>query len=284
MELMVAMTITAIIVSILVSITGTAIDTWNNSREELRASRQAKAMIDVMANDFESMVVRGGNDQEWLAAVIPNTPVDNSPNACSLVFFTAATDRYQGQVGVTGVDQGGDISCVGYQLQWKDPVNAGANAYETFVLNRYLVDPKPAFEKLLGKTDATNTLDTLFASNYGTELEKNKYFVCENIFQFTLVFHVDYTDTNGDLQSSMVTVSTAGDGKQEFRIKGTGIETTPADQVIENGTVTAVEVSLTVLTDAAISQLRANNSLADSSEWVAQNSYQFSRLVQVPRN
>ena len=41
LELMVAMTITAIIVGVLVTITGTAIDTWNNSRNELRAARQA---------------------------------------------------------------------------------------------------------------------------------------------------------------------------------------------------------------------------------------------------
>ena len=60
MELMVAMAITTIIVTVLVSITSLALDTWNRSRAELRASRQAKTMIDTMSRDFESLVVRRG--------------------------------------------------------------------------------------------------------------------------------------------------------------------------------------------------------------------------------
>ncbi|MEI8038730.1 MAG: type II secretion system protein, partial [Verrucomicrobiota bacterium] len=50
-ELLVAMVITTIIVSVLVSITSLAMDTWNRSRSELRAARQAKTMVDSMAND-----------------------------------------------------------------------------------------------------------------------------------------------------------------------------------------------------------------------------------------
>jgi uncharacterized protein (TIGR02599 family) len=68
MELMVAMAITTIIVTVLVSITSIALDTWNRSRSELRASRQAKGMIDSMARDFEALVTRRGNTNEWLSA------------------------------------------------------------------------------------------------------------------------------------------------------------------------------------------------------------------------
>ena len=69
MELMVAMAITTIIVTVLVSITSIALETWNRSRAELRASRQAKSMIDTLARDFESLVTRRGNNNEWLSAV-----------------------------------------------------------------------------------------------------------------------------------------------------------------------------------------------------------------------
>ena len=71
LELMVAMTITAIIVGVLVTITGTAIDTWNRSRNELRAARQAEAIINVMTKDLESLVVRSDRPQEWLSALAP---------------------------------------------------------------------------------------------------------------------------------------------------------------------------------------------------------------------
>ena len=39
-ELMVAMAITTVIVTVLVSITGVALDTWQRGRAEIRASRQ----------------------------------------------------------------------------------------------------------------------------------------------------------------------------------------------------------------------------------------------------
>ena len=95
LELLVAMVVTTIIVTILVSITSIAIDVWNRSRAELRASRQAKAMVDSLARDFESLVVRSGNAFEWL---VVNTETPDSgpdiPSAAKMVFFTAATDRW----------------------------------------------------------------------------------------------------------------------------------------------------------------------------------------------
>lgn len=295
-ELLVAMTITAIIVGVLVSITGTAIDTWNRSREELRASRQAEAMIQIMSKDLESLVMRSGNEQEWLSA-ISDIPADGgSPNASRLIFFTAATDRYEGQVGVQGQDQGGDISCVAYQLTWKDPVSADSatEEFETFVLNRYLVDPDQSFEHLLGQTDSTvpaKSLDGLYMdgnpdtafAGYRSQIDEDRNFVCENIFQFTLVFHVQTFDAAGSPENRMVSIGTTGDGKTQFRVHHDEIETVSDEPDLADGVLTAVEVSVTVLTDRAISQLRETNALADDADWLATNSYHFSRLIQVPR-
>ena len=119
MELMVAMAITTIIVTVLVSITSIALDTWNRSRAEIRASRQAKSMIDTMARDFESLVTRRGNTNEWLSATANTKPIGNkleSSNASELIFFTAVTDRYEGQIG-SATDKGGDVSCVAHLLK-----------------------------------------------------------------------------------------------------------------------------------------------------------------------
>ena len=284
------MTITAIIVGVLVGITGTAIDTWNNSRNELRAARQAEAMINVMTKDLESLVVRSDRPQEWLSA-IQGTPVDGgSSNATRLIFFTAATDRYDGQVGITGQDRGGDISCVGYRLDWKDPVTAGVDEFQTFVLSRHLVDPDLTFQNLLGQTNDTNTLDSIFMANYGTLIDQDRNFVCENIFQFTTVFHIDVLDPlTGNVDTRLVSVSPDANGAEVMQIKHNAVEARDTisdpdpDPNLVNGVLTAVEVSITVLTDTAITQLRSNNSLADNSEWLNRNSYSFSRLIQVPR-
>lgn len=287
-ELLVAMTITAIIVGVLVSITGTAVDTWNRSREELRASRQAEAMIQIMSKDLESLVMRSGSEQEWLSA-IRDVPADGgSPNAARLIFFTAATDRYDGQVGVQGEDLGGDVSCVAYQLAWKDPVSpdSAADEFETFVLNRLLVNPDLTFQNLLGQTDKddpTLSLDTIFANNYGAQIDQDRNFVCENILQFTLVFHIETYDSVGNLNNEMISISTATDGKTRLRVHHDQIEPDPEQTDLAKGVLTAVEVSVTVLTDRAITQLRDDNDLADNSDWLSANSFHFSRLIQVPR-
>jgi prepilin-type N-terminal cleavage/methylation domain-containing protein len=276
MELMVAMAITVIIVTVLVSITSIAIDTWNRSRSELRAARQAKSMVDTMARDFEAMVTRsGGKDAtgqpvEWLVA--DSTQSGNlgpsglsSANATNLIFFTAATDRYNGEIGKQGVDLGGDVSCVGYELFWKDPIDRNGDAFQTFVINRKLVDPKEAFDKLLGKSGLVDAFNATTK-----DIEDPENFVCENLFQFTVSFHL--TTPTG---LKVVTVGPSGTVKK-ISIKGDGIEAVDVDK---SAKLTAVEISLTVLSDAGVAQLRSR---APGPDFMAKHSYQYSKLVQVP--
>lgn len=294
MELMVAMAITTIIVTVLVSITSIAIDTWNRSRSELRAARQAKAMVDTMARDFEALVTRRGNDFEWLSAESsPTLPGDRlqSTNAADLVFFSAATDRYDGNVGPSSTtDMGGDVSCVAYRLSYKDPIDDGGNTFRTFVLNRVLVNPDDTFKDLLGKTDLTTT----FASSpYSSELGKVENFVCENVFQFTVTFQIEViqvTSTGTKVVTVPVTVgqSSSAQVTQSFKIKGTGIEASisggsvTADQ-LKAGRVKAMDISLTVLSDAGIDQLRNRPfSGNQAAEFMAKNSYQYSKRIQLP--
>jgi len=283
-ELLVAMTITTIIVTVLVSITSIAIDTWNRSRSELRAARQAKAMVDSMARDFEALVVRRGNDNEWLSAT-SKQPDGGSTNAASLVFFTAATDRYNGEIGKQGVDLGGDVSCVGYELNWRDPIQGGTGGdFRTFVLNRFLVDPKPTFDTLLGKPE----IGDLFANTYGSDLIKGENFLCENVFQFTVTFHVEVppvtTGTGTGTASptnELVTIMPSG-GTTKFKIKGTGIETTPVNDKLKTGRITAVGISLSVLSDSGVDLLRKSPGKAGDAAWLAKNSFQYSKLIQLP--
>jgi prepilin-type N-terminal cleavage/methylation domain-containing protein len=296
MELMVAMAITVIIVTVLVSITSIAIETWNRSRSELRAARQAKSMVDTMARDFEAFVSRPGNDYEWLAIDAAKTAsTGDSPlpstNASELIFFTAATDRYKGDIG-TANDLGGDVSCVGYQLFWKDPIDQSGTAFKTFVLNRLLVDPKPAFDQLLGKTDLAGAF-----GNLGGNLEKTENFVCENVFQFTIMFHVEVLKKTGSgasaTQTPVTVIVPVGKGSTQtaasFKVRGNGIVTpysgnsnVTADE-LKAGRLAAIEISLTVLSDAGVDQLRRRGfSGNQQSEFMAKHSYQYSKLVQVP--
>ncbi len=294
-ELLVAMAITTIIVTVLVSITALSLDTWNRSRSEIRAARQGKAMIDSMAQDLESLVLRKGNNFEWLNAQskpIEGPKGEDNPNAVEIFFFSAATDRYNGQIGVTDVDKGGDVSSIAYQLRYKDPIpNGTSDKAKTFVLYRKIVNPDRTFTSLLGQ----NKLDTAFVTLTGTgddAVEAVENFVCENVYQFTVTFHVETTvlDASNKPVTKVVPISVGQDAKQakEFFITGNGITSTytgdlTADQ-LKSGRITTVEVSLTVITDFGLSQMRNRtfSSPEDFDEFIGKNSYQYSKMIAVP--
>jgi hypothetical protein len=300
MELMVAMAITVIIVTVLVSITSIALDTWNRSRSELRASRMGKMMVDYMARDLESLVTRRGNSNEWLSAVAdPNIgPAGlKSTGASRLIFFTAPTDRYEGNAGIPTLDSGGDVCCVAYTLDWKRPVQVGSSVFRTFVLNRKLVDPdltfsgNAKFKPLLGVTSSTNSLDSVFTGiyNLGT-ISNSANYTSENIYQFSITFQVQVTDSSGTAPIvRTVPVAMGSNGATSFRVLGTGIETNysgPYKDLVPSGRVTAAMISLTVLSDLAVDQIQAGKrSFTDDkakAEFLAKNSYNFSKLVQLP--
>ena len=297
-ELLVSMAITLIIVTVLVSVTSMAMDTWNRSRSELRAARQAKAMVDTMARDFEGLVTRSGNTYEWLSATSSPIAEGNNSNASELIFFSAATDRYNGQIGVDGTDKGGDVSCVAYRLKYKNPIKESSSTYQTFVLNRLLLNPDTTFTDLLGKAD----LAAAFLP-HSSKLDEVENFVCENVFQFTVTFQIEVTkDVSSDptkpnirkftIPESIIKGGGAENSVESFRVLGSGIvanvsgttidSVSISDAEIKSGSITAVGISLTVLTDGAIEQLRKNSALANKADWLAKNSYQYSKLIQLP--
>lgn len=300
-ELLVAMAITIIILTVLVSVTAMALDTWNRSRSEVRAARQAKAMIDSMARDLESFVSRKGNSFQWLYAK-SEPPADGpknqvSPNAVDLIFFSAATDRYDGKVGTID-DLGGDVSAVGYRLAYKDPI-AGADVdnYKTFVLYRKIVNPDVTFADILGQANIKIPFD---AAN-GVTIGEEENFVCENIYQFTVSFHVSMTKSDDTIASITLPVGLTADSTEEFKVMGTGIEstypaigdTTPNGFTIDEiqaGRLYAAEISITVLNDFGLEQMRRREFVAAGlktaeevkAEFIAKHSYQYSKIVQLP--
>jgi len=293
-ELMVAMGITTIIVGVLVTITGVATDTWTRSRSEIRASRQAKAMIETMAKDFESLVSRRGNNFEWLHSEIVsdgNFPKvsqgqSGATDAAKVTFLTAATDRYLGQVGDPNFDKGGDISCVSYSLKYRDPIEGGTgNRNSTFVLYRSLVNPDKTFDDLLGQED----LDQAFSGGYESSVDDQENFICENVHQFTLTYLVEVTKEadGGGTNQEVVRVTLGSDTPTgEFSITGGGLETNltsdgaSADE-IKAGRLTGVEISISVISDAGLARMGSTGNGLTEKDY-ARQVYHYSRIVEVP--
>lgn len=296
-ELMVAMAITVLIVTMLVYITSIAMNSWQRSRAEVRASNQAKAMVDSLAHDFEAMVVRRGNTFEWLYAEankdLPGPDALRSTSAADLYFFTAATDRYDGKIG-TKDDKGGDVSAVAYRLTYRDPVatsgSSGSKDAETFALYRSLHNPDETFKDFLGKPD----LKSVF-SGHAKELEELRNYVCENVYQFSVTFNVEVmkkSEKESKLEIVPLTISSA-EGPQaipQLRLMGTGIDASSykgsavTPEELKAGRLRSVQISLTVLSDFAIEQMRKRkiNDSAQRTKFFNEHSYHFTKLVEIP--
>lgn len=276
-ELLVAMAITTVIITVLVYVTSMSLDTWNRSRAEIRASRQGKAMLQIMSRDLESFVSRTNNEYQWLAATVPadlpGKPGGNlSTNALDLVFLTAPTDSYDGVLG------DGNIAAVGYKLSYQNAINGTQNDdFSTFALYRDVRNPEDVFDNILGQID-------LGAAFQGINTTSSN-FICENIYQFTLTFHVELETATG-IQTYLIPVNGTNG---EFFVNGNGLvaATPPAgltpDDLLKSR-VTAAEISVTVLSDFGVQQLRQRATLtqAQLSEFLAKNSYQYSKLVRLP--
>jgi prepilin-type N-terminal cleavage/methylation domain-containing protein len=293
-ELMVSMGITAVIITVLVTITGVATDTWTRSRSQLRASRQAKVLIDTMAKDFESLVSRRGDNVEWLyVAMDPSASLPKvvrtsggSGNVAEFTFFTAATDRYNGQIGEEA-DKGGDVSCVSYRMRFQDPIEGGSGDDDTstFVFYRKLINPNETFDSLLGKED----LDAAFSS-FESDVDDEANFVCENVHQITATFLVEVTRSGNSGNASTVetarVVMDSSSASGEFRLGGAGIVVQGAelggytDGEIAAGRLTGVELSVSVLSDAGMIRRNAADGLTDKD--YARQSFHYSRVIDIP--
>ncbi len=299
-ELLVAMTITIVLVSLTVVITGSAIDAWRGARTEIRAAGQAKIMLNSLGRDLESMVYRqGNNNSQWLIASSRDLDIgpdgESSPNAARITFFTAASDRYngnagsrekiQGEVAVDrGADKGGDVSAVSYQLDFADPVwGDESEKYSTFVLYRKLLDPDETYAGVTGTTDLEQTFDTRGGQNELADL------MCENVYEFTVTFVVAYRDSTGNNKTVKVPVMSTSAGKdvvKSFAINGTGLapnENTKSEYV--GGRISAVELSITVLSDEGIAILKKSpfKSKIDKAKFIEAKGFRYTRSVSIPQ-
>jgi prepilin-type N-terminal cleavage/methylation domain-containing protein len=286
-ELLVAMAITVLLLTILVSVTGVALDGWRISRNKVRAARQAKAALEQLSRDFESMVIRPGNDFEWFYAKSESDPPgpneNKSPNAARLVFFTAATDRYNGDV-----DGGnGDVSAVAYRLYFKDPITGDSGTdYDVFALYRKLVNPDEAFEDFLAQEDLEQEYQSL-----ENDLEQTENFLCENIFELSVVFLIEYNETTSEgqlvtrLERVPILSTASGDAAEEFRVRGTGIEVDQDDDVdYAKGRIVAVDITVGVLTDNGVATLKNVNFQPEELEkFLSKNTHRYSKTILLPQ-
>ncbi len=235
-------------------------------------------------------------------------------NPLEISFFSAVTDRYNGQINVTGVDMGGDISMVRYRLIHQDLIG-GILKKPVFALYRELVDPDYTFHHALGNklppvdpTDPTETPvysidsvdlnDTDWANRDKTKRPVRDYtssgiveeqnYLAENIFDFTLSFNFEYTLPSGAKGYHRAVIQNSGVSKS-LSIKGNEITVDgnplplPADA--SSPRLAGADVSILVLSDGGMNGLKNKNITDDTAfaQYLKEHGHHYSKSVIVPR-
>lgn len=282
LELLVAMVITSMLVLIIMQLTSKGLEIWKTITDEVNTSSRARIALRTVANDIESMQVRlGDNQDQWFFAK-GDSRVSQSlkglriPMSTQCVFFTSAFDRNPA-VGSSdslrsnyrtarshNTDTQGDVNAVGYRLLFRDQILniPGSSArksqgiYPLFSLYRQLISPREAYEKMLGK-------DNLEAAYSSFERDDEKHFLCENIIEFNLILTIAYASNNSSSQGraayETVTVPVISTKNSRSDIEIFGDRILVSSKKLENGHITAANISVTVVTEegmGVINQVR----------------------------
>ncbi|MGJ8657693.1 MAG: PulJ/GspJ family protein [Akkermansiaceae bacterium] len=286
-ELLISMTITLVIVGLLMGMTKMAVGAWQATNAKARSSRLAQEVFDSVGKDLEGIVIRTGNNYEWVLIKESGISGDDLGqgankelvNPLEISFFSAVTDRYNGQIN-SADDLGGDISMVRYRLIHQDVVEAGG-AKPVFSLYRQRIEPKQAFDELLAKT----SIDGVVPS---AEIVERENYLAENIFDFTLSFNFEYTDQNG--KKGYKRVSIQADGvNNSLSIKGNEVLVGGTALTLPSGAssprLASADVSILVLSDSGMNALKTRpiSSAEEFSKFLTQNGHHYSKSVILPQ-
>jgi prepilin-type N-terminal cleavage/methylation domain-containing protein len=296
LELLTAVAITTVIIAAIMGITSMSLDTYKESSTRARAARLAKESLEVMAKDFEGMVVRYGNDYQWLYTKMDSN-AERGPNGAQienpldLGFFTAATDRYDGQIG-TSQDKGGDISAVFYRLVYKDQFGGDFKVYSLY---RQLVNPDVTFNSHLaiknqnGEDDDEGLEKTAPSEATVTEPEN---FLAENIYNLTVTYVFELLNsTTSQLETVRVPILLSGSDNDEISLTGNTVTVKPGQLKDSSGNsvtsgvrLASVELGALVISDSAMNILeRKNFTSSEFNAFVKENSHYFTKSVTLPR-
>jgi type II secretory pathway pseudopilin PulG len=285
-EIMVATTVMIIMVGLVIQITSQVLDAWNRSSDKLSANAEARITLDLLASDLESALFRK-DGLRWLEAIqddVPNPLHGGTFKTTSLQLFTPALDRPA--TDANGNDVPGDVCAVSYELVYQDPVTGpGGNLQDrVFALHRRLIDPVTTFRSLLGSGnqedfDGWGNADSVVSEiprnstggNYPPTSDPENY-LSSNVVDFQIVFYYD------DAGSPKILADPVRFG---------GIDATVGPGSAINAPIIYADISLTILSDEAMTLLQTGNTAQagfgnDAQAFVAANSQVFIRRVYFP--
>ena len=271
-ELLIAMSITSVILLVMLALTATVADAWKRARGQIYSNASARAVFDRVVTDFESAYYVQTLDQaEWFrflpadTANLRNSSGDGSSVPTWAMFYTSPIDR--------DVAKPGDVIGLSYRLEKQPAIGSNAD-FDLWALYRayptqYGDASNPAkvtFDELLGSPDIYGE----FWQNQGAITASTDYLLAANVLDFQIVSWIRLQDGNLQKVPSSVDVSVTSEG------------VTLNGSPVTGGKLYAVEITLTIMSDAAADRLR--DGTYDSNEFekfIQQNSWSFTRLIRM---
>lgn len=277
-ELLIAMSITAVILLVMLSLTATVADAWKRSRGQVFSNASARAVFDRIVTDFESAYyVQSLEGAEWFrflpvdSSELLNSQSDGSYAPTWAMFYTSPMDR--------DVAKPGDVIGLSYRLA-KQPVVGSDADYDLWALYRafptaYWNGPNPedapnpakvTFDELLGKSDIHGG----FWDGRDAITQSTDSLLAANVLDFQVVSWIRMADGNLQKVPSETDVSVTSEG---VRIGGS----------VETGArLFAVEISLTILAESAVDHMRDGTYKGlEVEKFLQQNSWSFTRLIRL---
>tara|TARA_R100000027_G_scaffold29244_1_gene21268 strand:- start:2556 stop:3485 length:930 start_codon:yes stop_codon:yes gene_type:complete len=293
-ELLVASGVTAIIVGLMITMVSNLLTAYNRSSGALSAQSQAGFVLDQMATELESLVVRNTGDVMFAATINSDLGgfdwADSAkPDGASLAIPTVAPadvaeplepiEQYRfGKEGswvrfITSApsltaDSDSGVRAVGYRIGFDGVTNAD-DAPKQYMLFRSEVLARETFDAgyNLDPTTGDYVDDEKLESHLKDTPEDD--IIAGNVIDFGVRLFGVNSDKERELLFPLGTTPT------EYLASGNGVEEYPR----------SVEVFIRILTpegERLLSAVRAGNFTGDWWEIAIQNSAVFSRVINIP--
>lgn len=164
LELLVATSVSVILLGLFLSVSTNILDAWGSSRDSLSSNATARIVLDTLAGDLESAIIRNG-DGVWLACDLLETKNNSGrwesarnekptgTQSLQIDFENPALTSNDYRFGVAGswvrffaspvdassTENGGDINAIAYQLIRRKPHSQASEAEESYNLYRSIV-------------------------------------------------------------------------------------------------------------------------------------------------
>ncbi|MEM0965112.1 MAG: type II secretion system protein [Verrucomicrobiota bacterium] len=294
-ELLVATGVTAIIVGLMITMVSNLLTAYNRSSGALSAQSQARFVLDQIATEVESMVLRSSTDvmlgatirgnpsgYQWTRSDKPSggdslsippvgvgdrfnelDPIEDlrfNQGGVFLTFFSAAPTL------ANDVDTG--VRAIGYRMEFDSVTNLGTEPYQ-YLLYRVEIPARDTFDLGYDLYDSGS-----FVGPPDLLSPDENDIIASNVVDFGVRFYEISDDTLTRGQRGLL--FPLNQGEDEYFAAGSGAQAYP----------NVIEVMIRILTPEGVRLLRAlrDDNLTGTEWWgiVVENSEVYSRVINIP--